>query len=366
MSYIPWWQRMSPPTFAERFDLGGLAGRVGFKDKPLKNFFMGGEEASQKGADISAEKRSAPYKIEITEKVKSTVKDLKARGISIIIEKTSTGGKNITLKVTNDGLKNKFSTLRVPPNEDGLNKIKDHFFKIINSEEYKNVKQSKTDAKKLAEKKGKYYQLKEGDPKHVYKKLAKEVSEKGKKEIHHSRYKGDSQTLDVMMRVDSQINNLKTLKDAEAIRNNLQTEHKRILKSNQSIAVKQRNLNMVNAKLARLKISLRSTQAAGLLDVKIITMDDKGNIKTQFKGADTSKGILFNTEEGKKDLTKLKKGEATKLVKLAASSIGKGGGIGDAPIKQIMLPMMLDPSNVSKFSKGGLTGVDQYIINRHK
>ena len=38
MSYIPWWQRMSPPTFAERFDLGGLAGRVGFKDNPLKNF----------------------------------------------------------------------------------------------------------------------------------------------------------------------------------------------------------------------------------------------------------------------------------------------------------------------------------------
>ena len=29
MSYIPWWQRMSPPTFAERFDLGGLAGRIG-------------------------------------------------------------------------------------------------------------------------------------------------------------------------------------------------------------------------------------------------------------------------------------------------------------------------------------------------
>ena len=31
MPYIPWWQRMSPPTFAERFNLGGLAGRVGFK-----------------------------------------------------------------------------------------------------------------------------------------------------------------------------------------------------------------------------------------------------------------------------------------------------------------------------------------------
>ena len=32
MPYIPWWQRLSPPTFAERFNLGGLAGRVGFKD----------------------------------------------------------------------------------------------------------------------------------------------------------------------------------------------------------------------------------------------------------------------------------------------------------------------------------------------
>jgi hypothetical protein len=33
MAYIPWWQRMSPPTFAERFDLGGLAGRLGNKPK---------------------------------------------------------------------------------------------------------------------------------------------------------------------------------------------------------------------------------------------------------------------------------------------------------------------------------------------
>jgi hypothetical protein len=38
MPYIPWWQRMSPPTFAERFNLGGLAGRVGFeKGGPLRN-----------------------------------------------------------------------------------------------------------------------------------------------------------------------------------------------------------------------------------------------------------------------------------------------------------------------------------------
>ena len=35
MAYIPWWQRLSPPTFAERFDLGGLAGRLGNKKPRL-------------------------------------------------------------------------------------------------------------------------------------------------------------------------------------------------------------------------------------------------------------------------------------------------------------------------------------------
>jgi hypothetical protein len=30
MAYIPWWQRYEAPTFAERFELGGLA-RVSFK-----------------------------------------------------------------------------------------------------------------------------------------------------------------------------------------------------------------------------------------------------------------------------------------------------------------------------------------------
>ncbi len=35
MAYIPWWQRYEAPTFAERFELGGLA-RVSFKDGPEK------------------------------------------------------------------------------------------------------------------------------------------------------------------------------------------------------------------------------------------------------------------------------------------------------------------------------------------
>ena len=44
MAYIPWWQRLSPPTFAERFDLGGLAGRLG--NRPKRVGFRSGTLAS--------------------------------------------------------------------------------------------------------------------------------------------------------------------------------------------------------------------------------------------------------------------------------------------------------------------------------
>ena len=426
MAYIPWWQRMSPPTFAERFDLGGLAGRVGFKDGPIlkgeslkihlnkfvadfKNKNNGkmptimqihdGAQASTKsiktylseGKDFTITSRAEAAKkggettgaltkgdiTTVSDALKTKINNAKARGLYVELYTTKAGTKYIVLSVTDPDLKGKGllpdnkTKMSLPATDKNFNKITKEIKKIKSNKTYKkviDVKPYKSSEAKLAEKKGKYYQLKEGDPHHVQKKLAKEVSEKGKREIHHSRFKSDPQTLNVMMLVDTQINNLTNLKDAEAIRNKLQTEHKRILRSNQSIEVKQRNLMMVNAKLAKLKNSLRGTKAAGLLDVKIITMDDKGNINTKFKGADTSKGILFGTKEGKKDLTKIKKGEPTKLVKLAASSIGKGGGIGDAPIKQIMLPMMLDPSKVSKLNKGSpvLSGVDNYILNRYK
>ena len=43
MAYIPWWQRMEPPTFAERFDLGGLAGRtLGSRNRPKRTRFRDG------------------------------------------------------------------------------------------------------------------------------------------------------------------------------------------------------------------------------------------------------------------------------------------------------------------------------------
>ena len=67
MPYIPWWQRLSPPTFAERFNLGGLAGRVGFKDgtdtftsHKLRKYLS----SLKKGSSVDIAKVAKKYKID--------------------------------------------------------------------------------------------------------------------------------------------------------------------------------------------------------------------------------------------------------------------------------------------------------------
>lgn len=60
-------------------------------------------------------------------------------------------------------------------------------------------------------------------------------------------------------------------------RNTLITEQKRILnpRSKLNFEDKKRNLEMINAKLTKLKNSLRGTEGAGLLDVRLITRWDR-------------------------------------------------------------------------------------------
>ena len=345
----------------------GIGDRVGFKDGPVlkgeslkihleefvKNFkiknnrfpsiveIRDGAKASTKsirtylteGKDFTVMSRAESAKLggdttgaqtkgtifNISADLQNKVDSTKLRGANLYIDSTKTGSKSLILQITDPKLKGNFfdgkNSLSLPATEKNFKKFKKKLKTIENSKLYKKtIVPYKSDEKKLAEKKGKYYQLKKGDPHHVQKKLAKVISEKGVKEIHHSRFKADPQTLEVMMLVDPALNNVKNLKDAEAIRNKLQTEHKRILKSNQPLEVKQKSLNMVNAKLVRLKNSLRNTSAAGLLDVKIITMNDAGKITTTFKGADISKSIGWETESGKKDLTTVKKKEVPKII----------------------------------------------------
>jgi hypothetical protein len=118
------------------------------------------------------------------------------------------------------------------------------------------------------------------------------------------------------MLVDPQINNLKSLKDAEEIRNKLITEQKRILnpRSKLNFEDKKRNLEMINAKLTKLKNSLRGTEAAGLLDVRLITLDETGKPIIKDRGADFSKALGFKTPEGNIDLTKIDKVTAREIV----------------------------------------------------
>jgi hypothetical protein len=64
MAYIPWWQRYEAPTFAERFELGGLA-RVGFKDGTPKNILKL-KEGLPKGVSLVKDGNQYRYKVNIS------------------------------------------------------------------------------------------------------------------------------------------------------------------------------------------------------------------------------------------------------------------------------------------------------------
>jgi len=70
MAYIPWWQRYEAPTFAERFELGGLAGR--------QKFDRGGV------AQVKAYVESLPKNTVVTRKL---IKDfIEANGVNVNFE----------------------------------------------------------------------------------------------------------------------------------------------------------------------------------------------------------------------------------------------------------------------------------------
>ena len=260
----------------------------------------------------------------VSEKLKDKINNLKLRGLNARLETSKAGGQFIRLRATSQDLikalgKNTRggAIFSGPATEQNYKKVKKLIGEIKNSDIYKKViKPFKSSEQKLAEKKGKYYAIKEGDPKDVYKKISREISKKGVTEIHHSRYKKFPQSTNVLMLVDPQINNLKSLKDAEEIRNTLITEQKRILnpRSKLNFEDKKRNLEMINAKLTKLKNSLRGTEAAGLLDVRLITLDETGKPIIKDRGADFSKALGFKTAEGNIDLTKIDKVTAREIV----------------------------------------------------
>ena len=192
---------------------------------------------------------------------------------------------------------------------------------IKNSKAYeKTIKPFQGSEQKRAIRRGRAALLKKGDPQQIYKKMQQmrtaAGSTKGQSEIHHGRFKGFGQRPDVMAIVDTRLNNLKSLKDAESARNLLIREQKRILnpRTKLPLAAKQRKLEMINARLNRLKKSLRGTKAAGLMDVRMVSLDDAGKQIIKDRGFDISKGIGFRTKEGATDLATLEKENAKQLL----------------------------------------------------
>ena len=283
--------------------------------------FMGGSEASQKGAIASAKKRKINV-TEVSEELAEKIKNTKLKGTGVAIETTSGGGKVIRVKMTNPVL-DAFKIDSLPATEENLKKIQNHLNNIKNTKTYKKIIPWKGSKEKLAIKKGKYEEIKKGDPEHIYKKTQKKKTQifpdetSKTKQIHHSKKKSLPQTTEKWFLIDDKLNNLDSLKDAETARDGLYAERNRIRDSKtKSIADKTRGMDEINAKLKRIikNKKFKSTEGKGLVDITLESMDEAGKIISKDMGADISKSMGWKTKTGKLDLTKLKSGEGKKVL----------------------------------------------------
>ena len=282
-------------------------------------------------AKLGGQKTGAARKSDVTEispKLKDKIDNLKLRGLSARLEPSKAGGKFIRLRATSKPLRDALgkksrgdNLFSGPATEQNYKTVKKMMGEIKNSKAYeKTIKPFQGSEQKRAIRRGRAALLKKGDPQQIYKKMQQmrtaAGSTKGQSEIHHGRFKGFGQRPDVMAIVDTRLNNLKSLKDAESARNLLIREQKRILnpKTKLPLAAKQRKLEMINARLNRLKKSLRGTKAAGLMDVRMVSLDDAGKQIIKDRGFDISKGIGFRTKEGATDLATLEKENAKQLL----------------------------------------------------
>ena len=283
--------------------------------------FMGGSEASQKGAIASAKKRKINV-TEVSEELAEKIKNTKLKGTGVVIETTSGGGKVIRVKMTNPVL-DAFKIDSLPATEENLKKIQNHLNNIKNTKAYKSVKQNISKAEELQKKKAKRQDIKKGDPENIYETTRKEKrkifppSESKTQHIHHSKKKSLPQSTEKWFLIDEKLNNLDSLKDAEAARDGLYTERNRIRDSKTlSNVEKTRGMDEINAKLKRIikNKKFKSTEGKGLVDITLESMDKAGKIISKDMGADISKSMGWKTKTGKLDLTKLKSGEGKKVL----------------------------------------------------
>ena len=325
--YTNWLQRKYKPNLRERFDLAD-GGRLPFKENPQKNFFMGGEEASKKGAEISAAKRKINV-TEVSDSLAKKIKQTKVKGMGVVLESTSGGGKVIRVRMTNPAL-DVFKINSLPATEENLKKIQNHLENVKNTDVYKdNIKPPKGDKEKLKSKKTSYYVMKATDPEWVYKEIQKLKTKilsgesSSQKVIHHMADKTELQTLNKLALIDKDINNLDSMKKAEDTIIRLKKIRNWAL-ARPSTTFNNRILEAINARLKRIvKNDLVKTEAKGLKFVDIVTRAEDGTITTKSIGGDTSLSIGKNTKLGDIDFKELKRGNLnrTQVINLAINEL---------------------------------------------
>ena len=319
------WTKDRKPTIME------VAKGSGTSTKSIKKYLKEGtdytktshQEASVKGGQASGQvyKKKIGAVDEISEELLKKIRAVDVKGLSVNLETTKGGGKFIRLRLSDPALKG-LKEEWLPATEENLERIKTRVNEIVQSDEYKKVEPFLTSEQELAIKRGKYEEIKKGDPENIYYKTQEKKTdifpgEKSKTEhIHHAKKKSLPQTTEKWFLIDENLNNLESLKKAEEARDGLYSARNRIRDSKTlSNAEKTRGMEEINAKLKRIikNKKFKSTPGKGLVDITLESMDEAGKIISKDMGADISKSLGWKTLSGKLDLTKLQ-GEEGKLV----------------------------------------------------
>jgi hypothetical protein len=262
---------------------------------------------------------------EVSEDLVKRAKDLRVRGVSIVVDTNPAGNKFFKLKITDKNIK-KFGNEYLPATEENLLKLQNKVETITSSSEYKNVKQPRSPEEDLAVRRDKAAVYRKQDPYRVYEKLSKYKTKRYPNlskdlVIHHSQPKFRGQTLNRFSLIPASLNISEPMMKLEAARNAIITNRDNLLKNpNLTLAERKRIIDETNAKQTRLKNNMRGP-LKGLIDFELADMDAEGNVTTKSKGFDLRKGMSFADELGDLDLSKITQEQADELLALGKKNI---------------------------------------------
>ena len=262
---------------------------------------------------------------EVSEDLVKRAKDLRVRGVSIVVDTNPAGNKFFKLKITDKNIK-KFGNEYLPATEENLLKLQNKVENITSSSEYKKVKQPRSPEEDLVVRRDKAAVYRKQDPYRVYENLSRYKTKKYPKlskdlVIHHSQPKFKGQMLSRFSLIPASVNRSEPMMKIEAARNAIITNRDNLLK-NPDLTLEQRKriIDETNAKQTRLKNNIKGP-LKGLVDFELADMDAEGNVTTKSKGFDLRKGMSFADELGDLDLSQITKEQADELITLGKKNI---------------------------------------------